>query len=155
MDKKTVRWGILGCSGIGKSRTIPGMLSCANAEFYALAGRNEEKLKAYANSQGIQIIGDIPIYVAFDSSDAWAEPELFRFDKDRKPTAVAGCPPDAFSATGQLWGNPLYDWEYHKKTGYEWWMRRLAACYQLYDVVRIDHFRAFRSEERRVGKECM
>ncbi len=102
-----------------------------------------EKLKAYANSQGIQIIGDIPIYVAFDSSDAWAEPELFRFDKDRKPTAVAGCPPDAFSATGQLWGNPLYDWEYHKKTGYEWWMRRLAACYQLYDVVRIDHFRAF------------
>jgi len=102
-----------------------------------------EKLKSYANSQGIRIIGDIPIYVAFDSSDAWANPELFQFDKDCNPTAVAGCPPDAFSATGQLWGNPLYDWEYHKKTGYDWWMKRLAACFGLYDVVRIDHFRAF------------
>lgn len=102
-----------------------------------------EKLKAYANSQGISIIGDIPIYVAFDSSDAWANPELFQFDKDCNPTAVAGCPPDAFSATGQLWGNPLYDWEYHKKTGYQWWIQRLAACYRMYDVVRIDHFRAF------------
>lgn len=102
-----------------------------------------DKLKAYANSKGISIIGDIPIYVAFDSSDAWANPELFQFDKDCNPTAVAGCPPDAFSRTGQLWGNPLYDWEYHKKTGYKWWMQRLAACYELYDVVRIDHFRAF------------
>lgn len=102
-----------------------------------------KKLKAYANSQGIQIIGDIPIYVAFDSSDAWANPELFQFDEDCNPTAVAGCPPDAFSATGQLWGNPLYAWEYHKKTGYDWWMKRLAACFQMYDVVRIDHFRAF------------
>ena len=102
-----------------------------------------EKLKAYANKQGIKIIGDIPIYVAFDSSDAWANPELFQFDKSCNPTAVAGCPPDAFSPTGQLWGNPLYDWEYHKKTGYQWWMKRLAACYQLYDVVRVDHFRAF------------
>ena len=102
-----------------------------------------EKLKAYANSQGISIIGDIPIYVAFDSSDAWANPELFQFDEDCNPTAVAGCPPDAFSVTGQLWGNPLYDWEYHKKTGYQWWLKRLAACYQMYDIVRIDHFRAF------------
>lgn len=102
-----------------------------------------EKLKAYANDRGVEIIGDIPIYVAFDSSDAWANPELFQFDEDCNPTAVAGCPPDAFSATGQLWGNPLYDWEYHKKTGYKWWMQRLAACYQMYDVVRIDHFRAF------------
>jgi len=101
------------------------------------------KLKAYANGQGIQIIGDIPIYVAFDSSDAWAGPRLFQFDRDCNPTAVAGCPPDAFSATGQLWGNPLYDWEYHKKTGYAWWIKRLSACYELYDVVRIDHFRAF------------
>ncbi len=101
------------------------------------------KLKAYANAKGIRIIGDIPIYVAFDSSDAWANPELFQFDEDRRPVAVAGCPPDAFSATGQLWGNPLYDWEYHRKTGYEWWVKRLEACYQLYDIVRIDHFRAF------------
>ena len=102
-----------------------------------------KKLKAYANKLGIQIIGDIPIYVAFDSSDAWANPELFQFDERGNPIAVAGCPPDAFSVTGQLWGNPLYDWEYHKKTGYEWWMKRLSSCYQLYDVVRIDHFRAF------------
>ena len=102
-----------------------------------------EKLKAYANGQGVKIIGDIPIYVAFDSSDAWANPELFQFDEDCNPTAVAGCPPDAFCETGQLWGNPLYDWDYHKKTGYKWWMRRLLACYQMYDVVRIDHFRGF------------
>ena len=102
-----------------------------------------EKLKAYANSQGVSIIGDIPIYVAFDSSDAWANPELFQFDEDCNPIAVAGCPPDAFSATGQLWGNPLYDWEYHKKTGYQWWLKRLITCYQMYDIVRIDHFRAF------------
>ena len=102
-----------------------------------------KELKAYANEQGIQIIGDIPIYVALDSSDAWASPELFQFDQDRKPTAVAGCPPDGFSATGQLWGNPLYDWEYHEKTNYTWWVQRVAACYQMYDVIRIDHFRGF------------
>lgn len=101
------------------------------------------ELKAYANEQGIQIIGDIPIYVALDSADAWAEPELFQFDEDCKPIAVAGCPPDGFSATGQLWGNPLYDWDYHKKTGYEWWVRRVSACYKMYDMVRIDHFRGF------------
>ncbi len=102
-----------------------------------------KELKAYANEQGIQIIGDIPIYVALDSSDAWASPELFQFDKDRKPTAVAGCPPDGFSATGQLWGNPLYDWDYHEKTNYAWWVKRVAACYEMYDVIRIDHFRGF------------
>ncbi len=102
-----------------------------------------EKLKAYANENGIKIIGDIPIYVAFDSSDAWANPELFQFDENCTPIAVAGCPPDAFAETGQLWGNPLYRWDYHKETGYAWWIKRLAACYQLYDVVRIDHFRGF------------
>ena len=102
-----------------------------------------EKLKQYANEKDIQIIGDIPIYVAFDSADAWANPELFQFDENSTPLAVAGCPPDAFSATGQLWGNPLYDWEYHKKTGYAWWTRRMANCMKLYDVVRIDHFRGF------------
>lgn len=101
------------------------------------------KLKAYANEQGIQIIGDIPIYVAFDSADAWANPRLFQFDWENRPVAVAGCPPDAFSVTGQLWGNPLYDWDYHRQTGFDWWMRRLAACYERYDIVRIDHFRAF------------
>lgn len=102
-------------------------------------------LKAYANERGIEIVGDIPIYVAFDSADTWANPELFQMDEKGFPTAVAGCPPDYFSETGQLWGNPLYDWEYHKKTGYEWWMMRFAHCYELYDVVRIDHFRGFDS----------
>ena len=100
-------------------------------------------LKTYANEKGIEIVGDIPIYVAFDSADAWTNPELFQFDDTCTPTGVAGCPPDAFSATGQLWGNPLYDWEYHKSTGYDWWMKRIGYCYQLYDVVRIDHFRGF------------
>ena len=101
------------------------------------------KLKAYANSKGIQIIGDIPIYVALDSADAWANPGLFQLDKDNIPTAVAGVPPDGFSPTGQLWGNPLYRWETHRATGYQWWITRLWYCFELYDVVRIDHFRGF------------
>lgn len=101
------------------------------------------KLKKYANSRDIEIVGDIPIYVAFDSADTWASPELFQLDEDGTPIAVAGCPPDAFSATGQLWGNPLYDWEYHEKTGFAWWMKRIGYCFKLYDVVRIDHFRGF------------
>ena len=100
-------------------------------------------LKKYANDNGIKIIGDIPIYVAMDSADAWANPKLFKFDKDNKPIGVAGCPPDYFSETGQLWGNPLYDWAYHKETGFEWWIKRLEYCFKLYDVVRIDHFRGF------------
>ncbi|MCR5330264.1 MAG: 4-alpha-glucanotransferase, partial [Lachnospiraceae bacterium] len=101
------------------------------------------KLKAYANEQGIKIIGDVPIYVALDCSDVWANQKMFMFDKDGRPTDVAGCPPDAFSATGQLWGNPLYDWSYHKDTDFEWWVRRMRHCFKLYDVVRVDHFRGF------------
>lgn len=101
------------------------------------------RLKKYANENGIEIIGDIPIYVALDSADTWSNPSLFQFDNEGKPKAVAGCPPDAFSETGQLWGNPLYDWEYHRKTGYDWWLKRIAYCFELYDVVRIDHFRGF------------
>ena len=101
------------------------------------------ELKAYANKKGVEIVGDIPIYVAFDSSDTWANPELFQLDEENIPTAVAGCPPDAFSATGQLWGNPLYRWDYHEQTGFAWWIRRLAYCFKIYDVVRIDHFRGF------------
>ena len=116
-------------------------------EFYSflqyLFSKQWKALKAYANENGVDIVGDIPIYVAFDSADTWANPELFQLDKDNVPTDVAGCPPDAFSATGQLWGNPLYRWDYHKKTGYKWWMKRLAHCFKLYDVVRIDHFRGF------------
>ena len=102
-----------------------------------------KKLKNYANINGIEIIGDIPIYVAFDSADAWANPELFQFDSENLPTAVAGCPPDGFSADGQLWGNPLYRWDYHRETGFDWWIHRIAYCSELYDVVRIDHFRGF------------
>lgn len=101
------------------------------------------RLKAYANEKGIRIIGDIPIYVAMDSADTWAHPELFQLDENNVPTAVAGCPPDGFSADGQLWGNPLYRWDYHKNTGYDWWMSRMWYCFQMYDVVRIDHFRGF------------
>lgn len=101
------------------------------------------RLREYANSQGIRFIGDIPAYVSFDSADSWASPELFQFNEDRRPVRVSGCPPDAFSADGQLWGNPLYDWEYHGQTGYAWWIRRMEHCFRLYDVVRIDHFRGF------------
>ena len=100
-------------------------------------------LKNYANSQGVKIIGDIPIYVAMDSADTWANPRLFQLDERNMPTAVAGCPPDGFSATGQLWGNPLYRWDYHRETGFDWWLTRLWYVYQLYDVTRIDHFRGF------------
>ncbi len=100
-------------------------------------------LKQYANEKGVEIIGDIPIYVALDSADTWSNPDLFIFDEDLRPKGVAGCPPDYFSATGQLWGNPLYDWDVHKKDGYSWWIKRLKKCFELYDVVRIDHFRAF------------
>ncbi|MBO6107922.1 MAG: 4-alpha-glucanotransferase [Eubacterium sp.] len=100
-------------------------------------------LKKYAGDKGIEIIGDIPIYVAMDSADTWAHPELFQFDENKNPTAVAGCPPDVFSEDGQLWGNPLYDWEAHSQTGYEWWIERIRHVYQWYDIVRIDHFRGF------------
>jgi len=102
-----------------------------------------DKLHSYAKSKGIQIIGDIPIYVALDSADSWNWPKLFQFDADLKPTAVAGCPPDPFAITGQLWGNPLYNWEYHNATNYEWWVKRIQHSFKLYDVVRIDHFRGF------------
>ena len=101
------------------------------------------ELKEYANSKNIDIIGDIPIYVAFDSADTWANPKLFQLDKKNLPIAVAGCPPDSFARTGQLWGNPLYKWDYHEKTGFKWWIKRIKSCYELYDVVRIDHFRGF------------
>lgn len=102
-----------------------------------------KKLKEYANNSGIKIIGDIPIYVAADSADVWSNPELFKLDKSGRPTAVAGCPPDSFSETGQLWGNPLYDWKKHKEGGFKWWISRIEHCFKLYDVVRIDHFRGF------------
>ncbi len=100
-------------------------------------------LKTYANRQGIRIVGDIPIYVAPDSADVWANPQLFLLDEEGRPTQVAGCPPDLFSEDGQLWGNPVYNWKALRRSGYDFWIRRLRACMLLYDVVRIDHFRAF------------
>lgn len=102
-------------------------------------------LRRYANGKGIRIIGDVPIYVPLDSADVWASPELFQLDENRRPRLVAGCPPDSFTADGQLWGNPLYDWQKMAETGYAWWLRRLRAAAGMYDVVRIDHFRGFES----------
>jgi 4-alpha-glucanotransferase len=102
-----------------------------------------KRLKSYAHKNGIKVIGDIPIYVARDSSDLWGHRELFQVDGNLEPAAVAGCPPDAFTSDGQLWGNPLYDWEYHRRTGFEWWLRRMSYAEEVYDVVRIDHFRGF------------
>ena len=101
------------------------------------------KLKKYANDKHIQIVGDIPIYVSQDGSDVWAEPELFQLDENNMCVNIAGCPPDSFSADGQVWGNPLYDWDRHRATGFHWWITRLWHSFQLYDVVRIDHFRGF------------
>jgi 4-alpha-glucanotransferase len=100
-------------------------------------------LKRQARERGIQLIGDLPIFVSSDSADVWANPELFNLDEHRQPTVVAGVPPDYFSATGQLWGNPLYDWEALKQTGYRWWLDRLVATLEQVDVVRLDHFRGF------------
>ena len=100
-------------------------------------------LKKYANDLGLYFIGDLPIYVSYDSSDVWAAPKLFRMDEKRRPTWVAGVPPDAFSATGQLWGNPVYDWSYHRQTGYAWWISRIEHSFKLCDMLRLDHFRGF------------
>ncbi|MFQ8928709.1 MAG: 4-alpha-glucanotransferase [Haemophilus parainfluenzae] len=101
------------------------------------------ELKNYANQKGIQIIGDMPIYVAADSVEVWTKPELFQLDKERNPLFVAGVPADQFSVTGQLWGNPLYDWKEHKKQGYAWWIHRIEESFKIYDVLRIDHFKGF------------
>ena len=100
-------------------------------------------LKAYANKKGIKIVGDMPIYVAYDSVEVWGNPKQFLLNDDLSRKVVAGVPPDYFSADGQLWGNPIYDWEYMKSTGYEWWVMRMKMALKLYDIVRIDHFRAF------------
>ncbi len=104
-----------------------------------------QALHDYANQQGIQIIGDVPIYVPLDSADVWSAPELYQLDETLTPTAVAGCPPDAFSQDGQLWGNPLYRWDVHRQDGYGWWIRRMRAAANRYDLIRIDHFRGFES----------
>ncbi|MDR3091945.1 MAG: 4-alpha-glucanotransferase [Clostridiales bacterium] len=118
-------------------------------DFYAFAQflffRQWRRLRGYANDAGVEIIGDLPIFVAMDSADTWANPKLFALDEDGRPTEVAGVPPDYFSKDGQLWGNPLYNWTYHKRTKFEWWKKRIAAALRLVDVVRIDHFIGFES----------
>ena len=101
------------------------------------------ELKKYANEKGIEIIGDIPLYVAYDSVDVWLNPELFKLNSDRSLKKVAGVPPDYFSVTGQLWGNPVYKWSAHRKNGYLWWKNRFRQAFEMYDVVRVDHFRGF------------
>ena len=100
-------------------------------------------VKDYAAENGVKIIGDLPIYVSMDSADVWTRPDLFQLDEEMLPIAVAGCPPDAFSEDGQLWGNPLYDWPAHKKESYWWWLERIGHCGKMYDIIRIDHFRGF------------
>lgn len=119
----------------------------AEMEYYAflqfLFFRQWTAIRTYANRKGIKIVGDIPIFVSMDSAEVWAHPELFQLDSKGYPTVVAGVPPDYFSATGQLWGNPLYDWEYHKKTGYKWWIQRIQSQMKTFDLLRIDHFRGF------------
>lgn len=104
-----------------------------------------KNLKDYANSKGIKIIGDIPIYISGDSSDIWSSPEIFKLNSEGEPLTVAGCPPDNFSSTGQLWGNPIYDWDYLESTGYQWWIDRVRESLKLFDVIRLDHFRGFES----------
>ncbi len=111
-----------------------------NQWFFA---RQWQRLKGYANAKGIQIVGDIPIYVAMDSADVWANPAEFLLNESFQPTVVAGVPPDYFSATGQLWGNPIYRWDAMQQNGYAWWLKRIKAALHLYDTVRIDHFRGF------------
>ena len=123
--------------------------SAKDIEFYKMLQylffKQWNELKAYANENNIEIIGDVPIYVAGDSADVWANPSQFYLDKNLNPIEVAGCPPDAFSEDGQLWGNPLFRWDVMKKDGYSWWTKRISAMAKLYDIVRIDHFRGFDS----------
>lgn len=107
--------------------------------------RQWDRLREYAASAGILLMGDIPIYVAPDSADVWASPEQFQLDERLLPTEVAGCPPDGFAAGGQLWGNPLYDWERMAEDGFSWWVERITYQLRLYDILRIDHFRGFDS----------
>ncbi|MBR7133890.1 MAG: 4-alpha-glucanotransferase [Clostridia bacterium] len=105
--------------------------------------RQFSELKSYARQNGVKLIGDIPFYVSLDSADVWSNPNCFRLGRDMTPVLVAGVPPDVFSSDGQLWGNPIYDWDFHKKSGFLWWKNRLQHNAKLYDVIRIDHFRAF------------
>lgn len=120
---------------------------CDEIEFWKFAqwcfARQWTNVKLYANERGIQIIGDIPIFIAYQSADVWSHPELFYLDEKRKPSVVAGVPPDYFSKTGQRWGNPLYKWDVLEQTGYQWWIERFQRTFELVDIARVDHFRGF------------
>ena len=139
----------------GYKKRLPKALAQAKKEFARdisfamfqqfMFDRQLRKLHAYATEKNVKIIGDLPFYVSLDSADAWSHPEVFCMDKELAPTLVAGCPPDAFSQEGQLWGNPLYDWKKLKKDGYNWWVRRIERNYEFYDVIRLDHFHGFES----------
>ena len=130
-------------SAIGQARSHHPEDILRHSFYQFLFFRQWNNLRAYTNAKGIKIIGDIPIFIAYDSADAWANPELFFLDENGLPTVVAGVPPDYFSATGQLWGNPLYRWKVHKKNGYAWWLERFRAVLTFVDIVRLDHFRGF------------
>ena len=125
--------------GAKKYEKEMGFWSWVQFEFY----RQWRALTDYAHEKGISIIGDMPIYVAHDSMDVWASPEQFLLDENYNPKEVAGCPPDGFSPDGQLWGNPIYDWERMKDEGFSWWIKRVGSAFRLYDILRIDHFRGF------------
>lgn len=134
-------------------RREPGAMEAARQEYSAAVRRHQfyqfvffrqwEALREYAHQKDIQIIGDVPIFVAYDSADVWAHPELFFLDGESQPTVVAGVPPDYFSPTGQRWGNPLYRWDFHRASGYRWWLDRIQASLKMVDILRIDHFRGF------------
>ncbi len=130
-------------SAMDKARTEQAENILRHSFYQFLFFRQWKKLRAYAHERGLTIIGDIPIFIAYDSADAWANPKLFFLDEESLPTVVAGVPPDYFSATGQLWGNPLYKWNAHKKTGYAWWLERFRSVLKLVDIIRLDHFRGF------------
>ena len=124
------------------SARLEGRIEVERAIQY-LFHRQWELLVDHARSLGVALIGDLPIFVAHDSADVWSRPDLFHLGSDGRPTVVAGVPPDYFAATGQRWGNPLYDWEAHRSELYEWWADRLRATFARFDMVRIDHFRGF------------
>jgi len=130
-------------STMGKARKRYSESIQRQSFYQFLFFRQWNKLRSYANEQDVKIIGDIPIFIAYDSADAWSNAELFFLDENSLPTVVAGVPPDYFSTTGQLWGNPLYRWDVHKRTGYAWWLERLRAILNMVDIVRVDHFRGF------------
>ena len=130
-------------SALNKARTSLASAISRFSFYQFLFFRQWKALRAYAHEKGVQIIGDIPIFVAYDSSDVWAHPDLFHLDEHGKPTVVAGVPPDYFSPTGQLWGNPLYKWDVHQASEYAWWLERMHATLKMVDILRIDHFRGF------------